>query len=487
MLAGIPVTLTSAAVPPNAAATFFEDWTATPATNAFVTRQIPTSGNTSVAIAQAASTTETITFGTPVTNPIILTDFGDATVTYNFGSLSTTLLSSNVASFSNNVLSFPGATDSDVDGAAVQINGTFSSLSFISTDSNGRTDTQRFTIATPVVSTTTTLSPQTDTITTNQTTQFTAVVTANSGTGTPTGNVVFDINNQAQPPVALQNVNGQAEAILPLSGLAVGQYSITATYQGGGSFAASPVSNTATLNVTALIPTTTTLSPPSVTITTNQSAQVTATVTSTRGTGTPAGNVVFTLDHTPLPPVPLQVVNGVDAAVLPLSELSAGQHTLVATYQGNSTFAMSPPSNTATIYVTAATTAPTIVAVQRFGFHAQPTELVLGFSAPLDPTTAQNVQAYRIVDPHRHTIAVDRAIYNPDNQTVTLFPHRQLNLHLRYLLVVAGAGPNAVTGAEGVPLDGANNGQPGSNFVTFVTINNWVRSATVLLGSVRRH
>jgi uncharacterized repeat protein (TIGR01451 family) len=118
---------------------------------------------------------------------------------------------------------------------------------------------------------------------------------------------------------------------------------------------------------------------------------------------------------------------------------------------------------------------PTVVALQRFGFHTQPTLLVLTFSEPLDPATAQNTRAYRIIDPHGHTIVVDRAMYDPEAQTVTLFPHRKLNLHLRYRLIVSGTGPNAVTNAEGVPLDGANNGRPGSDFVTFVTIDNWVR------------
>jgi len=152
-LNGNSLTLLTAAVPPNSGLTFFEDWTATPATNGYVTSQVPTSGNTGVAIGEGASSTETITFlGAAVTNPVLLIDFADPTVTYVFGSLSTTLLSSHNASLSgSNILSFPGATDTDGDGAAVQINGTLSSITFTATDSGGRTDTQRFTIATPAV------------------------------------------------------------------------------------------------------------------------------------------------------------------------------------------------------------------------------------------------------------------------------------------------------------------------------------------------
>ena len=57
-LAGTSVTLQTAAVPPNAGLAGFEDWTVTPATNAYVTSQAPTSGNTWIAIAKAASTTK---------------------------------------------------------------------------------------------------------------------------------------------------------------------------------------------------------------------------------------------------------------------------------------------------------------------------------------------------------------------------------------------------------------------------------------------
>ncbi len=147
-LAGNPVTLVTAAVPPNAGLAGFEDWANTPATNAYVTSQVQTSGNTWIAIAQGASTTESLTFGTALVNPILLLDFADPTVTYDFGSLSVTLLAAHDASLSGSVLSFPGATDSDLDGAAVQVNGTFTSFSFVAADADGRTDTQRFTVAT---------------------------------------------------------------------------------------------------------------------------------------------------------------------------------------------------------------------------------------------------------------------------------------------------------------------------------------------------
>src|SRR5207253_2712344 len=118
--------------------------------------------------------------------------------------------------------------------------------------------------------------------------------------------------------------------------------------------------------------------------------------------------------------------------------LAPGPHTIVATYSGNPGFSTS--SSTLTINVV---TAPTVVAVQRTGFHAQPTRLVLSFSSPLDPARAQDVSNYMIVGPLGQGIGVDEALYDPSDQTVTLSPHRSLNLHSHYLLTVNGTPPEA--------------------------------------------
>ena len=67
----------------------------------------------------------------------------------------------------------------------------------------------------------------------------------------------------------------------------------------------------------------------------------TATVAPTSGTGTPTGSVTFTIDGTPETPVPLQVVGGMDQASFPISSLGVGQHTVSATYDGDTSFAQS--------------------------------------------------------------------------------------------------------------------------------------------------
>src|SRR5262249_23893762 len=56
---------------------------------------------------------------------------------------------------------------------------------------------------------------------------------------------------------------------------------------------------------------------------------------------TPTGSVTFTIDGTAEPPVPLQEVGGSDQAAFSLATLTAGTHTISASYSGDPTFAES--------------------------------------------------------------------------------------------------------------------------------------------------
>jgi len=114
---------------------------------------------------------------------------------------------------------------------------------------------------------------------------------------------------------------------------------------------------------------------------------------------------------------------------------------------------------------------PTVTSVQRFGFHALPTTLVLTFDAQLDPARAQDPANYEIValGGSRHTIRIKTAVYDSATRTVTLSPVHRLNLHHRFRLTVVGTGPGGVTDSSGNLLDGLKNGDPGHNFVTIVT------------------
>lgn len=83
--------------------------------------------------------------------------------------------------------------------------------------------------------------------------------------------------------------------------------------------------------------------------------------------------------------------------------------------------------------------------LQRFGFHAQPTLLVLTFDGPLDPAQVQNPGNFdlRYAGSDRLSgtrIAIDSATYDPVKDTVTLTPHSIIPLRRSYRLTVHNLG-----------------------------------------------
>jgi hypothetical protein len=109
---------------------------------------------------------------------------------------------------------------------------------------------------------------------------------------------------------------------------------------------------------------------------------------------------------------------------------------------------------------------PTVVRVQRFGFHQQPTRLVLTFGEGLDPATASNVGNYRLVAarPNGRVIRVLAASYDPAARAVTLSLRRRLPLRDTFRLTVRGAAPGGLSDAAGNLLDGDGDGRPGGVF-----------------------
>ena len=122
--------------------------------------------------------------------------------------------------------------------------------------------------------------------------------------------------------------------------------------------------------------------------------------------------------------------------------------------------------------------APTVTDLQRFGFHRRPTQIVLGFSGPLDPSRAQDLGNYGLFalgGGHARSIRLGSATYDDAFQSVTLRPTRRLGLNGTYRLTVNGRPPAGLTGPTGVPLDGTGDGQPGTDYVA-----TFDRSAAVL-------
>lgn len=222
----------------------------------------------------------------------------------------------------------------------------------------------------------------------------------------------------------------------------------------------------------------------------------TASVAATTGSSYPTGSVVFTIDGTAQAPVPLVASHGQVTAALTKSTLSVGKHRVSARYVPAGNFAASasstrmeevegvpvtpppppPPPHTAD--------GPWVTSVKRFGYHAMPTTLVLTFDQALETSAAQNPSAYRILNPQGRVIAVRSATYDAANHTVTLDPAQRLNVHWTYTLIVSGSGTASVTSATDVALDGAENGHPGSDFITKITRANLIAppSALRLLG-----
>jgi uncharacterized repeat protein (TIGR01451 family) len=128
-------------------------------------------------------------------------------------------------------------------------------------------------------------------------------------------------------------------------------------------------------------------------------------------------------------------------------------------------------SSNVTIIVTPAASAPvTVVSLKRFGFHEQPTVLVVGFSGALETHSAQDLNNYSLVliahggRLHLH-VPIVQAAYNPTANTVSLRPTRLLPLRFSYVLTVNASTSTGVRAANGELVDGNGDGLPGGNYV----------------------
>ena len=326
-----------------------------------------------------------------------------------------------------------------------------------------------------------------------QTATFTATVTPVSpGGGVPTGTVTFFDGTQVLGTGTLVSpgVWTLATAALP-----PGPQSITFSYSGDANFAGS---TSVAFSQSVLAPSDTEVVPSMTVLTIGEPLTLVATVTAPASTGTPTGTITFvdvtTASGTGVTPsvrtnaivsaiafnggtvLGTASLNSGGVATLSVSSLPPGLNMIFAYYGGDSThFASS--SLVADVAINGLTQ---VTDVTRYGFHAQPTFVLLSFNSPLDATTAENPLNYRIVGPAGRRIAVVKAIYDPATDTVTLVPAERLNIHQRYGLTVIGASPAGVMNSSGQPLDGAANGQAAGNYVTSLTWRNLRGRASAL-------
>ncbi len=208
---------------------------------------------------------------------------------------------------------------------------------------------------------------------------------------------------------------------------------------------------------------------------------LTATVTSADGS-TVGGSVTFMEGSTVLGVVG---VGPGGKVTFDDSSLPVGSNPITAVYSGDPGHAqnVSNPVTqvvepTPTVTPKIASPSPAVVSLQRFGYHMQPTSLVLTFSSALDPASATDVSNYRIttLGGHGrggslvgHTTAIKKAIYDPSTFTVTLVPVGRLDIHNRYRLTVNGTSRTGVRNPSGLLLDAKATGEPGSNYVAEIT------------------
>jgi autotransporter-associated beta strand protein len=163
---------------------------------------------------------------------------------------------------------------------------------------------------------------------------FTATVSPVApSVGVPDGTVGFYVDGNL---VGSGTLNGAGQAsVTTNSGLTFGSHTVIAKYSGSANFA---LSNSNPLTQTVLLSSTTTVVPsgPSVY---GQGVTFTATVAVGGGSPAPTGTVTFFVDGVNQGTSPL---SGASQATLTLSNLSAGAHSIVATYNGDSNIA---PSN----------------------------------------------------------------------------------------------------------------------------------------------
>ncbi len=296
------------------------------------------------------------------------------------------------------------------------------------------------------------------------------------GSGTAAGSVTF-----TEGPTVLGNVtlSGGVATFID-STLTPGTHTITATYDGSPGYDSS---ESAALSQSIHAVTTTSLGTSATIASLGQSMTFSVTVTAPSGTSVPTGSVTFFDGSNAIGSVPL---GSTGAATFTFGDLPLGVQQISASYGGDASHAPSTSNlQSVTILTPARVIGPTITSVKRYGKNNQnPTYLLLSFSAPLDPATAELVANYSIVGPikkHKtptHGPRISSAVYNSATITVTLVIPKKWSASSQWRLTVNGTTPAGVTGSERRALTGAGSqpsgggSLPGTNYVAIITHKN---------------
>jgi len=230
-------------------------------------------------------------------------------------------------------LVFPsGAATEQVDGNIDVLGNT---VSYPANTLNFPLDIELVGVATPVNATTLKLTSNPNPSNYGASVTFIATVTSGATAGTPVGSVAFTdtfntVTTTLAPSVA---VNGQGVAVFATTApLAVGSHTITATFTGATTSNFLPSSNTLiqVVGEVTAIKLATSGTPSAL----GQSVTFTATVSVTSGGGVPLDGTVTFLDGLTQIGTPQSIgANGI--ATVSTATLTAGLHTITATYSGD--------------------------------------------------------------------------------------------------------------------------------------------------------
>ncbi len=120
---------------------------------------------------------------------------------------------------------------------------------------------------------------------------------------------------------------------------------------------------------------------------------------------------------------------------------------------------------------------PKVLGVLRYGFHEQPTYLVIAFDSAIDAKSVENVANYQIAGLGGSRTRVWSASYNTAAHVVTLRMAKRLTLRQIYTLTINAMGSTGLRNLAGVPLDGMGTGEPGTDYVTSITESDLAGSA----------
>jgi hypothetical protein len=188
---------------------------------------------------------------------------------------------------------------------------------------------------------------------------LTATITPNGPSTVPTGAVQWQVDGKdVGGPVALGAPpgSGVATATFPTNTLSDGTHTITAKYSGDDVYLPSMGSMQQTVGSSTTATTTTTVTSSANPSGVGQNVTFTATVTGSGAAGAPTGSVTFQEGTTTLGTGPLSGSGGTAKATFTTSSLPAGNHTIIASYGGDNTFASSSSAGLTQTVVKASST-----------------------------------------------------------------------------------------------------------------------------------